>query len=654
MRRFAYINDELCMSVEALAEALGSSSGVTVKMGMLRHREGSESWRYYEDEADRRRRWIVVEALPEDTYRKMWKAGNPYDRYWTEELTMRLPEFINTEDLAWWMEHPHKGNTGYTKTEAEQLTEACGWLRMLSARVLMEKFSGKLSYYEQTARLLSARNLYGLRVKNSRVLQRRVKKWEKEGRQSLVSGLVGNTNRQKVTESGRLRIIALYADPKKPTATAVKKIYDREAAERGWPKLTTGRIRQIISSSQQLWYVNRHGVEAFRAKHERTLKRRKASFADALWSIDGTTLQLLYQDDGQVKSELYFVLIVDAYSDKIVGWSVGKSETGTLVQAALRSACTRSMQLPFQLQYDNSSANLASEAKQLMDKISRLHFPTTPYNAKAKRVENMIGRLEGQMRYLENFKGGNITSPSIERKANPDYVMQLQKAGKLPDRKGAVAQLELIIETHNTTPGADGLTPNERYCMPSEKRIPLEPLLLVELFWVKRRKPAAYTKDGLEIMVNGRRYTYEVESERGIEDMDWRRVWLGERFDVYYDPEELGVIALYKGEKFINYANQKFEFAEAIVDAEPGEASLRRRALQERRRYIDESIEAMENIGELVESEGFEVFSHRLLHKDTYNKIQGRIENEWLEKTARERKPFRLTDVSEADGSVIE
>jgi len=320
---------------------------------------------------------------------------------------------------------------------------------------------------------------------------------------------------------------------------------------------------------------------------------------------------------------------------------------------------------PFQIQYDNSSANKGQEAQQLFSQLARLHFPTAPYSGKAKVIEAIWGRMEqSNMRHLPNFKGGNITAKSRDARANPDFLAKLLKSGEIPDFDQVVAQFRLVVETMNNTTGKrDSRTPAERYRDANEQRTPMDYLLMVEAFWVERRNPVRYTKDGVQIEVDGKRYFYEVETERGLESMEFRLKYLGDSFTVKYDPDDLEYICLYKDGTWIATARQKYEAPMARVDMEEGEGTIVSNSLTQRKEYWERLQAEAENMEAEMAALGFEPLNHRTLHKDAYNRMEGALLDELLESTAigvaapKKRdttRRFKLYDDTEADGSIVE
>jgi hypothetical protein len=662
--RFSKIQTHLCINPQAIADACApvvEQSFNTIKKGLERYRSGaSESWMHYDDPTDGRRKWVRLDAVPDQYLRRIeHHYGTPELAYLQELLLDEALRRVLPDDAPFFL------HQSFPSDKADQLAEACGWLRLAQSKWWAPRWNGKTAFMADAAQVIKVRDLYGFKVGNGRTYGRRLERWLKSQHESLVPGTVGNNNAAKVTELGLKRLIDLYASPQKPDFVTVANIYNREAEAYGWATLTEERVRQILSTPKmkQISFGHRHGTEVMRNEMERTIKRRRPSFADALWILDGTTVQLLYLENGKPRSDLYAYYVMDANSDAIIGYALGGSERSTLVQAALRDAVGNTMHLPHQLQYDNSSANKSAESSDLMKRLSRVAFPTAPYNGKAKSIERVQGAIEGCfLRYFANWKGGNITAKSQRTRANVDHIQQQIREKDMPTKAGAAAQLRLAIELWNNTKDKDGRTRLEKYHVEHSERREVDYLLLVDLFWVERKHQVIYSKDGLTIQVNGERITYEVERSRGLEDMEFRKQYLGERFTVKYDPDMLEYINLYKDGAWVATARQKYETAMALVDRAEGEGAVLAKALDDRREYLHWQRTEMEAIKEEVRNEGLPVLSAELVHKDAYNQLENDLTNELLGIIQeRETKPkpktapaYALFGGDDADGSIIE
>lgn len=658
------------MSVNAIANGMGIAfeKGLnTIWKGLKYNRKGRSAWRHYVDKQDSRKKWVVYASLPESTRCRIDHYYKDVELcYYNELLTNEALARIDVGDRAYFASAKVlKGGRTLSREKAGDLAEACGWMRVVSGDYWQGKWRKKTDFYQWAAKAIFRRDLYGLRIKSGAVLRRKIKRWKDMGRDSLLPGMLNNNNAGKLCEAGRTRIIALYAQPLKPTYRIVAEIYNREAMEKGWEPLSEERIRQVLSTPEKMQICNvaRNGTGVARSEMERTIKRRKPSYADALWTMDGTAMQLLFVNDkGKLSSGLYVYVVVDGYSEAIIGYAIGSAETSVLVQTALRKATGLHNKMPAQLQYDNSSANKSSESQQLFERLARVNFATQPYNGKSKIIEAIFGRFEqSNLRYFKNFKGGNITAKSKSSRANPDFIMKQVKAGELPVMSAVVAQFELAVQVHNNTMTKHGQTRIERYMEPHTKRKEMPYLDQVEMFWVERKNKGRYTKDGLVIEINKERKYYEVERERGVEDMAFRRQYLGDSFVVRYDPGDLSHINLYTNDgAWVATASEKYEYPMARVDFNEGEGAMLAESLKERSDYIEG---LRSEVDRIVDEDEGALLSYELVHKDALNRMEGGLQQELLEQagviytetTKKEKKRrYELNTSDEADGSIIE
>lgn len=631
---FKVIGGEICISVQGITKSLGiseESALETVKKGMLRNKDNGKSWIHFSDEKDNRKKWVVVNSIPKSTQNRIhYFYGDITQFHCAEKWISIINTMILPADGVWYLTQK------CTETKAKEYARACAWLRFTDSNIDVDKYTTMQERYETIIAVLKQDKGHCLRVTNWRSLRNKVVAFSKDGRASLISGKNGNDNSKKVTDLGVSFILNAYASPLHPSVRDVARLYSEYAHLHNWKPLSEERIRQIVKdkSVQQEITLGRDGKKYTKDMFERTIKRRPAPFPDALWSLDGTTLQLMYLDaKGKTCSDLYFVAVMDVYSDRILGYALGETETSVLVQQALRSAIRNTMMKPLQLQYDNSSANKSKECTELFKRMATWGFPTAPHNGKSKPIEPLLGRFEGgNMRHMPNFKGGNITSHSREIKANPDFLT----SQKLADLATTIEQFGLMVDIHNNTKGErDGKTPMERYRLANEHRIEMDYLSMVSAFWVERKEGARYTKDGLTIEVNKQRYTYEVETERGIEDMEFRMNWIGTKFTVKYDPDDLEYISLWFEDKHVTEARQKWLAPMAVIDNQEGDMTIVRKALKERTRYINVlEDKIMKYKEDVLEGNLPAELSHYILNKDAYNRIEQKMINDEISSSA--------------------
>lgn len=635
----------------------------------------SPSWPFIKDPADKRKVLFDVYGLKPATQnliKQVICGGVDPMKWFSEQLLIsrsstiqaskndmpeRAKEHYKPELYAKLIKEQING-TRISTNDAYQYTLACAWLDFCQSKWYKKAgFSSKKDFLQAVVDHLIVNPIKGLKISNVRYLQRKIQEYNSKQEQAVISGLTGKkSNRQKLGKVQKMFLLDRYSSPLKPTIPILHRMYLDQAQELGWPEVSESTIKTYLfdNSTRQKWALGRHGSDYVKNTMVRRAKRRKASYPDALWSMDGTDVPLLYTDKygKKMKSSLYIYYIQDVNSDLILGYDIQVgTETAIMVQAALRRAIRYSMKKATEIQYDNSSANRADEVKQLMPKLSRMNIPVKPYNGKSKPVENLIKRhQQGNLRHFDNYRGGNRTSPSQQIKANPDHVSQIQ----LPNVQQAIDQVHLAIKVFNNTKGKDGKTPVERYQVDHEFRRSVDYLSMVDIFWVKRRKPARYTPDGLIIEVKGEKYTYEVESSTGIEDMDFRMEYLGDRFDIYYDPDDLSAINLYQDGKWISTANQKYEMPQARVDRKAGEGAIVQAHYDQEDTYLDKIDRERQEARASMDEIGVETLSYKHIHKDALNRIeQSEILEELENYRSRPQRKVSLYPVKET-GNIIQ
>lgn len=603
----------------------------------------SPSWPFIKDPTDKRKVLFDVYGLKPATQNliKQVICGgiDPMKWYNEQQLVSRsstiqaaktaLPEKVKEHykpELYAKLIKEQVNGTKISTDDAYQYTLACAWLDFCQSKWYKKAgFSSKKDFLQAVVDHLIEHPIKGLKISNVRYLQRKIQEYNSKQEHAVISGLTGKkSNRQKLGKVQKMFLLDRYSSPLKPTIPIVHRMYIDQAQKLGWPEVSESTIKTYLfdNSTRQKWSLGRNGNEYVKETMVRRAKRRKASFPDALWSMDGTDVPLVYTDKSgkQMKSSLYVVYVQDIYSDMILGYDIAVgTETAVIVQAALRRAIRTGMKKAFEIQFDNSAANKSGEVTQLLSKLSKIAVPVKPYNGKSKPVENLIKRhQQGFLRHFDNFRGGNRTSPSQQIKANPDHVASV----KLPLLEQAIEQFHLSIEVFNNTKNKSGTTPIERYQTPHELRRDVDYLSMVDIFWVKRSRPARYTPDGLIIEVSGTKYTYEVESETGVEDMDFRLEYLGDRFDIYYDPDDLSAINLYQDDKWIATANQKNELPQARVDRKTGEGAIVQAHYDQEDTYLDKIDRERQEARATMDEIGIETLSYKHIHKEALDRIE--------------------------------
>jgi hypothetical protein len=634
---FKYFQNELCVSVNGINNAVPGTLSMVWKQLSLNRSGKIKAWKHIADPADKRVKWIIVGSLTEIYKARLeWFYGSDLHLIAKRDnLRAAARERMEERDFLYFVGLKNEsGMTLYSMEDAVQLQEAAGWLRLAGDAAAMERlgWTKKTQWFEDMALVLSSLSLKGLCVGHGAVLKRKADAFSADGIKTLIHGNINNEAARKVTDTGVERIMMLYSSPLKPDAVRVAELYNDEVALHGGEPLTVERVRQIIAAEKHRWFALRHGNQEADKALAPHLKRKRASRPDALWYLDGTALQYLYEDDqGKVRSDLYVQYVTDAATDAVIGLAIGRTETSELVMSSLRKAVMQAGTLPEQVNYDNGSANLSGMVQGALDKLTRTHFPTAPYNAKAKRVESVGGRVEKEvMRLFGNYKGGNITAKSPNTRANAEHIKTLVKDGGLPNLRGVLEQVELTIQLWNADKGRLDTYLNQAL---DERKVAHEELVISAL-WVERPDTCTYMAHGLRVQIEKVRYDYAVHKELGVEDMEWRKYYLGDSFKLMYNPDDaehrkMALIDPVTG-ALVAIAERKYEYAEALLDRPDGEGEMLYKAIDDRRSNLKNERKEQEQTNAKLKLLDFGVFDHRLVHKDALNRMESEYVNREL------------------------
>lgn len=502
----------------------------------------------------------------------------------------------------------------YTPNEVHQLARAAAWLRLINeynvkkARVLgfksIKDFRNevfKRCLNEQTADPALVKFKKGL-ITNERTLYKNAVSYKEDGIKCLIHAGVGNVNREKADAQTHAKLLQLASEPVKYSFEDISMMYNDWAIDNNKEQLTTSTVKQYLNKPKikKVWYYARHGKLAADNDIQPLINRDKPSFPDALWSIDGTTMQLYYRDEVEVeskktgkitkktviKSDLYCYFVTDANSTAIVGHSVAFAETSGMVEDALRDAIIKHENKPYQLQYDNSSANVSYAMRSLMSNMSRVHFPCEPYKGRSKYVESIIGHFQQRvLRKLPNFKGGNITTKSLNSKANPELLAKFKKNPELlPSRDEVLQEFNSALEEYNNRGEKRdsygrfvGASKLHRYTsVQHEKRSKLNYFDRISMFMVEQRLPYPYGVNGISIEVNGNKHHFIVPDSDNVGDFMFANDNLGTKFKVRIDKDNPDMIALYNTKGvFVEFAYNKERYAACVADIKEGENAKR-------------------------------------------------------------------------------
>lgn len=413
----------------------------------------------------------------------------------------------------------------------------------------------------------------------------------------------GNTNSTIIEGEIADFILAMYCLPTKKTIVQVHEAYVRKMVSNGYPALTEQAIEYYLKKPaiKPIWTLARHGKDTYKKQYEHHLKLRKPSFSNAMWSIDGTKLDVYYLDDNKRVSKLRIDVVIDVYSEKILGYHVSESETHIDHYKAFKMAVKATQIKPFQLSYDNQSAHKSDLMQRFYDNLiaeGGTHFPTRAYAKGGNPIEQLFGRFQKQV--LKEFWFCDGQSPLSKREdskvnissiiGEKDKTAHKEKVKKLfPNNTHLLPTKEEVIEKYvpfiinkwntNNYPKTKTTRDNRYFDCEVKDEQPINFLDMVNLFWITTARPITYYKGGLTLTIGKNEYEYEVYDINNEIDQQFRKRNLNCKFFVQYDPDDLTQVRLCEknGEslQLIAVATEKREHALAVADQQKGDASRR-------------------------------------------------------------------------------
>lgn len=379
---------------------------------------------------------------------------------------------------------------------------------------------------------------------SARRLQMKMAEYVEQGYACFISGKYLNGNAAKVADEDRENVLtALLAHHNNLPDTLVAEGYNRFADAKGWPKITAKTVGVWREKLGSVIRAGRLGVSNFRNNVTMQVKRSRPSTPLLMWSLDGWTVELLYQSTKQDKkghnvttytNRLTMVVILDVFNNYPIGYAVGTHESPALIKEALRDAAKHTEELTGQMLRANQIQSDRYAIKTMADLYAIMGDKVTPaqaHNAKAKPVEPYFNYLNTNYCIrCNNWSGFGITS-NPKRQPNSDALNRLRH--QFPDEAGLRAQIDEMMRLERMgkceafTAGLDKLKP--------EHRLPLSRESYLLNFGDTTGFKNVLEGQGLRPTILGVKRDYDCF------DLDFRD-HATERWTVLYDPDDLSSV----------------------------------------------------------------------------------------------------------------
>lgn len=408
-----------------------------------------------------------------------------------------------------------------------------------------------------------------------RRLHMKFDEYQREGYVCMISKKYQNNNAAKVADGEQEAFMTqLLAHHNNLDNVTVAGYYNAMARQMGWPEISASAVGVWREKLDLVTAAGRRGATNFRNEKSMQVKRRRPSAPFLMWTLDGWTVELLYQQTTTDKkghhvttysNRLTLEVVLDPCCDYPIGYAIGTHETPALIAEALRNAAQHSKELTGemlradQIQCDHYGIKTMQELYLVMaDKLT----PARVKNAKAKVVEPYFGYLnKTYCKKFNNWSGYGVTTDP-KRQPNSEALNLLRHS--FPDEAGVRAQIEKMMAFERQSKREKFLAQYAK--LPTKYKRPLSRENYLLYFGATTGQTNALEGCGLRPTLLGVKRDYDSF------DLTFRE-HAGVKWQVRYDPADLGEVLAVNEDGTLRYMlKAKHVQPMALADRREGDA----------------------------------------------------------------------------------
>lgn len=387
-------------------------------------------------------------------------------------------------------------------------------------------------------------------------LRKKYNEYQLHGYEVLVHGLTGKESNHKARPVEVNAVIeALVASGAKLNDAQVAKV-----AETLGVKIDRRRVQEIRKQNETMLAASREGKRTYQNSIAMQVDRERPNMPMKMWSLDGWTAELYYQDRDErgvnYWHRLVVEMVVDVMNDYPIGYAIGEQEDAALITAALQNAVHHTREVlggyyaPWQIQSDHYALKAMTPK---YGALAKFVTPASVGNAKAKPVERYFAYLESEYLWaLVNNGGHNITAKTL---ANDEWLNTHKY--QFPDREGVEQQIGKIIEIERSRKIAAVREAWQQGDSAMHRELNMEGYLLA---FGETGKGNMLTPNGLKLVRGGVEYKFDCFD---IEMREHR----GERWTLRYDLGDMNQALAVSEDGTLRYmVEQKTKVPMALVD----------------------------------------------------------------------------------------
>lgn len=387
-----------------------------------------------------------------------------------------------------------------------------------------------------------------------KTLKRKADRYKKEGLVSLINQNLGNRAASivKTAESEAL-LHKIFSQHMNLDNVQAMNMYNQIAPYMGLREIKSpATIDAYKKKMEATTLAHRRGSSVFKNKLEMQIKRTPPKTAMTYWTLDGWTVELLYQKkelkprkvNGVTKeynlttytNRMTIVVVLDACCKYPIGYAIGLHESPALIREALRNAIKHTVELfgsrykPIQLQSDNYQRG---QMLPFYEAVCKYYTNAALGNAKSKIIEPYFKYLNSTYcQMLPNWSGYGVTSRK-ELQPNVEILNRNRKC--IPDAEGVLAQIESLMSQERELKRDAYLKAWE--ATPDDRRLPFSDEEYLMLMGETSGYSNRLTGQGLRLEFNGQRLFFESF------DLELRNHY-NEDWLVRYDPDDMSRVLI--------------------------------------------------------------------------------------------------------------
>lgn len=245
-----------------------------------------------------------------------------------------------------------------------------------------------------------------------------------------------------------------------------------------------------------------------------------ALYADDQYQVDGWNLPFYYlgkNKQGNPRlSTLVLVAVKDAYSRKIVGYSIAKSENRLSLMEALEDAVKTTKALPFELVTDNHSYNETKEVGSFKSDTEKMGMTwTVDSNPKRKAIAERGFKDLGERFCKDHYGyiGQGIRTKDRDGRSKQELIDSYMKSGKiLTEDEIVMIGVEVVLLFNKTVAKLHKKSPNQMY-EESEKPNRVDVDFYQQLKIFTKCTEYKIRRGQINIEVAGKKHEYQLSAE---------------------------------------------------------------------------------------------------------------------------------------------